>query len=172
MTDSLRAFISLPVAPKVVRAIVKFQEGIKGADVRWTPREQIHLTLKFLGNISSAEVERLKVALEGVMQPLRLRAEGVGGFPSRRQARVIWVGLTGDIDTLKALHAAVEEVVGQKENRPFRPHLTIGRARKPYRVGDWENLQFGEWEVRELQLMQSKLSPKGATHTVIARFEG
>ena len=106
------------------------------------------------------------------MQPLRLRAEGVGGFPSRRQARVIWVGLTGDIDKLKALHAAVEEVVGQKEDRPLRPHLTIGRARERYRVGDWEHQQFGEWEVRELQLMQSKLSPKGATHTVIARFEG
>jgi len=134
----------------------------------------MHLTLQFLGNIPLAEVERIQGALAGVARILHLGAEGIGGFPSLRNPRVIWVGLAGDVHQLEALQASVEEATGRKEERKFHPHLTIGRVREGRRLNvklePWKDKHFGDWEVRELLLMQSKLSPKGATHSVIARF--
>src|SRR2546423_12566055 len=175
--NSIRAFIALPVAPDVIQKIVRCQEELaqQTADrVRWTPEEQIHLTLQFLGNISTADVEQIQPRLAGIMKPLHLRAHGLGGFPSSRNPRVIWVGLEGDIDQLKAVQGAIEQATGRSEERKFHPHLTIGRVREGRRftanLDQWKDHNFGEWNVRELLLMQSKLSPKGATHSVIARF--
>ena len=177
MNDSVRAFISLPVAPDVIKRIIRWQDQLAreaGEAVRWTPEEQIHLTLQFLGNISLAELEQIQGRMAGVMKPLRLSAHGLGGFPSLRNPRVIWVGLGGDIDELKQVQAAVENATGRKGERAFHPHLTIGRVREGHRpklnLDRWKDEQFGDWQVRELLLMQSKLSPKGATHSVIARF--
>ena len=105
---------------------------------------------------------------------MRLRAQEIGAFPSLRHPRVIWAGLAGDIDELKQLQAAVENATGRKEDRPFHPHLTIGRVREGRRLKSnldrWKDDQFGQWQVREILLMQSKLSPKGATHSRIACF--
>ena len=177
MEDSLRAFISLPVAPEVVGRIVSCQEELANETrdaVRWTPRDQIHLTLQFLGNISPDESERIQSGLPGLMKPLRLRTLALGAFPTLRNPRVIWIGLDGDINELKALQAAVESVTGRREERAFHPHLTIGRVREGRRLARslarWKDTEFGEWTARELLLMQSKLSPKGATHSIIARF--
>jgi len=205
MNDSVRAFISVPVAEDVIRNIMRCQKELArttGEAVRWAPQEQIHLTLQFLGNISPAEIERLQTRLAAIMNrsadslsargpavlPFRLHAHGLGAFPSPSRPRVIWVGLAGQIDELKQLQAAVENATTQvgrglraepstvrKEEREFHPHLTIGRVREGHRsklnVERWKDEPFGEWEARELLLMQSKLSPKGATHSVIARFE-
>ena len=177
MNDSLRAFISLPVAAHVVEKIVACQQALAeqvGDAVRWTPAEQIHLTLQFLGNISATESEEIARCLAPLATNLGLRAQGLGAFPSLRNPRIIWVGLAGDIDELKALQAAVEHATGRKENRAFHPHLTIGRVREGRKVkaelDDWTDKEFGEWSVRELLLMQSKLSPAGAAHSVLARF--
>ena len=175
--NSIRAFIALAVAPNVVRNILRCQDELAsqaGDCVRWTPDEQIHLTLQFLGNISPADLEVIQARLQDVMKPLHLRAHGLGGFPSLRNPRVIWVGLTGDIDQLKSVQAAVETATGRSEERKFHPHLTIGRVREGRHLNvtldPWKDHDFGEWDIRELLLMQSKLSPKGATHSVIARF--
>ncbi|HKQ39448.1 MAG TPA: RNA 2',3'-cyclic phosphodiesterase [Verrucomicrobiae bacterium] len=177
MNDSVRAFISVPVAAKVVLNIVDCQKELArgaGETVRWTPEEQIHLTLQFLGNIAAAEVQQLQTRLAPLARVLRLRAQGIGAFPSIRRPRVIWVGLAGQIDELKQLQAAVDKATGHSEERDFHPHLTIGRVREgrqPKLAFDpWKDQHFGEWEVRELLLMQSKLSPKGAAHSVLARF--
>lgn len=177
MNDSVRAFISLPVAEEVVRKIIRCQKELArttGEAVRWAPQEQIHLTLQFLGNIPAAEVEHLQIRLAPLARVLRLRAQGIGAFPSLGRPRVVWVGLAGEIDELKALQAAVENATGRSEEREFHPHLTIGRVREGHRpnlnLDRWKNEPFGEWEIRELFLMQSKLSPKGSTHSVLARF--
>lgn len=177
MNDSVRAFISLPVAPDVIKRIGRCQQELArgaGEAVRWTPEEQIHLTLQFLGNISIADLEQIQTRLAGVMAPLKLRAQGLGSFPSVRNPRVIWAGLEGDIEELKRVQATVENATGRKEERAFHPHLTLGRVREGRRLKlnleRWKDEDFGGWEARELLLMQSKLSPKGATHSVVARF--
>ena len=177
MSDSIRAFISLPVAPDVIKCIVRCQKELAreaGEVVRWTEEEQIHLTLQFLGNISLTELDEIQTRLAGIMAPLKLRTQGLGGFPPLRNPRVIWAGLEGDIDELKRVQAAVENATGRKEERAFHPHLTLGRVREGRRLklnlDRWKDEDFGAWEARELLLMQSKLSPKGARHSVVARF--
>ena len=177
MNDSVRAFISLAVPAEVIGKILRCQKELArttGEAIRWTSGEQIHLTLQFLGNIPPAEVEQLQTRLAPLARVLRLCARGTGAFPSLGRPRVIWVGLTGQIDELQQLQAAVENTTGHHEERAFRPHLTIGRVREGHRLklnlDRWKDEPFGEWEVRELLLMQSKLSPKGATHSVLARF--
>lgn len=177
MNDSVRAFISLPVAEQVIGKIMHCQKELartSGEAVRWAPEEQIHLTLQFLGNISPAEVEQLQARLALLPRVLHLRAHGVGAFPSLGRPRVIWVGLAGEIDELKALQAAIEKAADRSEEREFHPHLTIGRVREGHRpklnLDRWKDEPFGEWEVRDLLLMRSKLSPKGATHSVLARL--
>ena len=177
MDDSVRAFIALAVPTEVVRKIVRCQRELArttGEAVRWTPEEQVHLTLQFLGNISAAEVGRLQNRLAPLARVLHLRAHAIGGFPSRNRPRVIWVGVAGQIEELKELQAAIEQATGQKEEREFHPHLTIGRVREGHRpklnLDRWKDESFGEWETHELLLMQSKLSPKGATHSVLGRF--
>jgi RNA 2',3'-cyclic 3'-phosphodiesterase len=177
MNDSIRAFIALPVAPQVIQRMVACQQQLAreaGEAVRWTPEDQIHLTLQFLGNISAADLESIQPRLSNIMRSLHLRAEGIGAFPSPRNPRVIWVGVKGEIDELRAVQAAVENATGRKEEREFRPHLTIGRVREGRRaeleLSRFKDEQFGEWEAMELRLMESRLSPKGATHTVLATF--
>lgn len=165
------------MAPQVIRNILRCQQELArtaGETVRWTPEEQIHLTLQFLGRISPADVAQIQARLAPLPRLLRLSAEGVGGFPSVRRPGVIWVGLAGNVQQLEQLQADVENATRRKEERPFRPHLTIGRVREGRRpklqLDPWKNERFGEWEVREMLLMESKLSPKGATHSVLAKF--
>lgn len=163
---------------QVLQNIVACQRELAretGRDVvRWTPGEQIHLTMKFLGNVTARQIDALQSALPGIPQRFRLAAHGVGAFPSRRNPRVVWIGLAGDLDALKAMHAAIDKLATRKEERDFHPHLTIGRVREnqrfPANLERWRDQRFGEWEAGELLLMQSKLSPNGAAHTVIARF--
>ena len=109
---------------------------------RWVRPEQIHLTLTFLGDVPEESLSDLETALRRACQssaPLELRADGLGCFPHPRNARVLWIGLLGDLDRLEKLHARVVE---QTRNwsapdpaRPFQPHLTIARV-KDLRLAD------------------------------------
>lgn len=187
LPDHIRAFISIGVPEEVLRELSRWQRRLEEAmppeAVRWSPPEQVHLTLRFLGNIPSQVLAELEAGLRAVCQgfgPLQLRAEGLGGFPSLRQPRVIWVGLQGDLEPLEQLKTQIEQATGQwgepVETRKFHPHLTLGRVRevaapRARQVG--EALQatavgaLGEWRTEQVLLMRSQLSPRGATHTLV-----
>ena len=186
--EKIRTFISVEVGAEVLWVLRKFQrdleELISKDAIRWVVPEQMHLTLRFLGGIGADTLAPLEAALREICASspgFRLRAAGLGGFPSLRSPRVIWVGLQGDLPVLQILQTRIEEATrhwGQPpEARDFRPHLTLGRVRETAtsqsrRIG--ETLQtvtvpdFGEWPVNEIRLMRSKLSPKGAQHSVLA----
>lgn len=188
-SPALRVFVSIHVPEAVreeLRAIQQqFEKSTPKEAIRWTPFEQLHLTLEFLGSVPAAELPALEQALRKVAagrRSFRLRAESVGAFSSLRNPRVIWAGLAGDLDRLKALQADVHATAIQwardPEDRAYRPHLTLGRVRpskprelrKVSRALAVSGESFGEWEVREFALMQSKLSPHGAQHSVLATF--
>lgn len=148
--------------------------------VRWVVPEQLHLTLKFFGNIAAAEVPMLVDALgqsARTVRPFKLSLENIGGFPSVRRPNVIWIGLGGELEWLTALQRSLDErtagVGSHAETRAFKPHLTIGRARRRDSdvrpVGSAiQQVQFAtplEWTVSALHLVQSKLSPKGSTYS-------
>ena len=191
MTDKpstwIRAFVAVNLPPEVEAEVERFQSELKsslrGDQVRWTPLEQIHLTLRFLGNIAAGSVPDLEAALRracaGVTQ-FELAAEGFGQFPEGTRPRILWVGVKGESDTLKTLVGRVvaeTQAWGEREDKPFHPHLTIGRvkATQPRELRQLsEELRrvkapcFGQWRVTQVDLMQSELSPSGAVHTCIA----
>ena len=175
----IRGFIGVQIAPEVrariSAAIDQLAPGISG--IRWVPEDNFHFTLKFLGAIEESQLESISKALAEAARPFRrftISAKRLGVFPNFKRARVLWVGLEGDeLPTLATSVETVLEPIGfPRENRIFRPHLTVGRWRHPngshQELGDklkrWNNVEFGESVIDELILFQSVLKPSGAVY--------
>jgi 2'-5' RNA ligase len=183
----MRAFIALNLPPEGKAGVARFQGGLKGSWrsdwVRWTPPEQIHLTLRFLGNVAADSVPDLEAALRRACASVRafeLAAEGFGCFPNDSHPRILWIGVSGELDLLKGLVERVwvgTEPWGECEEKAFHPHLTIGRV-KTNHLRELRKLSeeisrmtppcFGKWPVTQVDLMKSELSPQGARHACIA----
>jgi len=182
---TLRAFIAVEIPPAIQQAIDSETESLRRAlgpgRVRWVPCENLHLTLKFLGDISPANVTLLTVMLTaeaGRVTPFPLRVSGLGSFPTPKRARVLWVGLHAPAG-LAALQHGIESAAAKlgyaAEERPFSPHLTIGRVRQQVTAGDqqaiWKALErtqvgdLGEAEISAVHLYKSDLKREGAIYT-------
>ncbi len=148
--------------------------------IKWVMPESMHITLKFLGEVSAhreaAVCDALEETVSGV-SPFILHLRGFGAFPNARQAKVVWVGCKPPAQ-FRALYAQVEERMSKvgfaRETRPFHPHVTVGRAHRgaPQSKiaglpGVLDRLDLeAEFPVRTIELMQSELSPAGAKYTV------
>ena len=181
MGNTLRTFVALPVPDAVTRFLKRMQERLHTpvANIRWVPVANIHLTLKFLGDIDPSMVEVINAQMDAaarLIRPFTLTAEGVGVFPNLRQARVLWVGLIGDMKPLEALYHHLEsglETLGfTRDHRAFRAHLTIGRTRQrtdPKTLGTLlESLKTeasDPFDVDQIRLYQSVLTSFGAEYT-------
>jgi RNA 2',3'-cyclic 3'-phosphodiesterase len=189
LNDRLRLFVAITI-PEPVRnemtAIERELKPLAQGDVRWVKTEQLHLTLKFLGNIPSDSVAAVKNALAQAcagVGPFHLLARGIGFFPHTRSPRVIWVGFEDDANVLADLQRGIERFVEPFLEKPgaekFRPHATLGRFQK-YRRHKTEQLLpralalgkhvFGKWRVEGVGLFRSELSPDGARHSPVAIF--
>ena len=187
----LRLFVAvdLPAGAKAALAASIGQLGeLLPAGVRWVNPAGIHLTLKFLGEVDRGLVEPLGAALQEAAAgmdkaPFPLHLEGLGVFPNRREPRVIWAGVGGDLDTLGRLQGLVETAAASlgfaEERREFRAHLTLGRVRDGVRpaarreIGSVVVEQAGAlepkhcWEVGEISLIRSVLTPQGAVYSTL-----
>jgi 2'-5' RNA ligase len=181
----IRGFIGVQVAhevrARISAAIEQLTPGISG--IRWVPEDNFHFTLKFLGPVEEARLESISHALAEVVHPFRrftISAKRLGVFPDLKRARVLWVGLEGD--ELAGLATSIETVLEPfgfpRENRTFRPHLTVGRWRRPsdphQELGDklkrWNNVEFGKSVIDEVILFQSLLKPTGAMYRPLDTF--
>lgn len=187
--ERLRLFVAIAIPERIRNEMIAVQRELKPlalGDVRWTNAEQLHLTLKFLGNVPASSVEAVKESMAeacAATAPFQLRAEGIGFFPNERQPRVVWVGFEDDENVLADLQLRVERAVTPFAEKPgsenFLAHATLGRFQK-YRRHKTEKLLpraralanhvFGEWQVEEVGLFRSELSPEGARHTEVAVF--
>jgi 2'-5' RNA ligase len=176
----VRLFVAAVLPDDLRRGLVALQERLASLPlpVRWTHPETMHLTLAFLGETSPAVAERIPAALAGALvqgpPPFRLEARGCGTFPGHGKPRVVWVGLRGEIDAAVRLKQVVDrglEPLGfRPEDRPFRPHLTLGRVAEG-RMGNWREAlraeaetPLGSLEVTSLTLFESRLDPDRARH--------
>ncbi|BBO73841.1 RNA 2',3'-cyclic phosphodiesterase [Desulfosarcina widdelii] len=181
MKNKLRLFIAVPIPDAVTRFLKSTQTelGQTGLNIRWVPVENIHLTLKFLGDVDAASVhpvaERMD-ATAGANAPFELIAGGVGGFPNLRSFRVLWVGVDGDTRRLETLQRSIEselETLGhKKERRRFHPHLTLARTRQRVDGGRFGLLDASRaqhaseaFRVDRICLFASVLKPGGAEYT-------
>ena len=180
----MRAFVAVFPPLEVREALAGAARELRVAgEVRWIRPDNLHLTLKFLGDVAEDDLPRIA----GVLDPLRLRHEpfearlsGFGGFPSARRARIVWAGIGAGTEPLRALALDVEtflEPLGfEREDRAYVPHLTLGRARgRPVTLGDVEtNVEIpsgiGGFRVRNVELVESVLGGGGAAYTTLATY--
>ncbi len=139
----------------------------------------IHLTLKFLGDVSEGDLDRVAEALDQVRrrhQPFEAGFSGFGAFPSTRRARILWAGIGEGADRLRALARDVEASLGslgfEREARAYLPHLTVGRARgRPVAMETTEALSpLPSFSVRRMELVQSVLDAAGVTYSTLADY--
>jgi len=177
----IRCFLSLDLPDSLRPQLALVQGELKksGADVRWVQVGNIHLTLKFFGNIPDADVDPLVQAAREVaalQKPLQLQVTMAGAFPTMKSPRVIWLGLGGETVPLAQMYHKLEkafESLGYlPEGRAFNPHLTLGRVKSPanrLRLAQLlEKLPPLNWPpflVQELILFKSTLTPQGSIYT-------
>ena len=187
MSDNIRAFIAIDLPDYVLRGIGGIQAGLKqsGVKVKWVRKESVHLTLKFLGDIPAHRVGEIGAAVHEAVKdvrPFTLEGKGVGVFPDFRRPRVIWAGISGELDTLKDLCQRLEEALVKigfpKEKRPFQAHLTVGRIKgginkQILRAALEEQKEFvtDPFTVASVILYQSVLQPQGAIYTKLVEAE-
>lgn len=183
----IRAFLAIEPSEHVLSAIAREQDKLRKeitGQVSWTRLQGQHLTLKFFDNISQLDVENISTVVNkatALSSPLSLTVEKLGVFPDVRKPRVLWSSITGDIGKLLALQneldAELEALGFSRENRPYRPHLTLARLKVFQAVGSIEKVlgrhdhfSAGEFIARELILFQSHLGSQGAVYTKLATF--
>jgi 2'-5' RNA ligase len=182
----IRSFLAIELPGSVLRKIGEIQGGLKSsrAEVRWTNPEKVHLTLKFFGNIEESRIDAIFKSIEEPLaktSPFSLKVRGVGAFPHLKNPRVIWVGLVDEREVLtslqKQIEAQLEKIGFQPENRPFHPHLTLGRMKSSRGKGDLvgrmerhREEEFGDFQVERIVLFKSDLKPLGPTYTSLGEL--
>lgn len=177
----LRLFVAASVPEHELAWLREATEGLRDRwpGARWTSAENQHVTLKFLGSTPPDRLSDLLAACSAVAEQIRpseLALEGLGAFPSRTRARVLWAGIHDPALTLTAAAAALDDRLAPlgytAEKRAFTPHLTLARFRSPVRIGVLPDLPptlafplngFGLW--------RSHLSPRGARYEQLRNFD-
>ena len=178
---AIRTFIAVALTGEVRPWIAPRMEDLRprAQGIRWASPENLHLTLRFLGDVEEGQMpevhQAVRSAAEGV-SPFAIRPGAFGAFPNAQRPRVLYVSLEGDVERLGGLQRRIEnELVGRgfpKEDRPFSPHLTIGRAmrdrRGPIDLPPTSAGTAPEMVVREVLVMKSDLRPEGPIYTPMA----
>lgn len=191
MTSSIeqwRVFIAIElpgsIREQLMRHIDRLRTSVPEARASWSRAENLHLTLKFLGDVPVTNVEALSKAAQKAalpVAPFDLVVGGCGAFPPKGQPRVLWIGLEDPSAILAGLHRALDRECARigfaREARPFHPHLTIARLRNPQgsrRLAALHaNTEFGPVETTAsgLSVIRSELRSEGSRYTVIARHD-
>ncbi len=181
----MRCFISINLGDSLKREIGSATGALRQGnwDVKWVSVENLHITLKFLGEVPEKLTEVIQQRLIGTSGrhiPFDLKLRSIGVFPDRKRPRVVWIDIVSP-EELAKLQQAIEETLETlgftREDRAFSPHLTIGRVRS-LRGRDFllkamealKDIDFGNISVDRIYLMKSDLKPAGAQYSVIAEF--
>ncbi len=183
----IRSFLAIELPRPIIKKIEEVQEDLRSAhaDVRWVNPEKIHLTLKFFGNIEESRIDPIFKSIEEPIRntlPFSLKVRGVGAFPHLKNPRVIWMGLVDGREVLvsfqKQIETQLEKIGFQPEDRPFHPHLTLGRMRSSRgkeelveRMEKHREEEFGTFQVERLVLFKSDLRPTGPIYTPLKEMK-
>jgi len=186
--QNIRCFIAIQLPVEVRHHISEYIENLKrySNDVRWISAANIHLTLKFLGEIAPSRVIRVKECLYPIrdyFSPFQLNIFSTGCFPNQKRPRVFWLGMEQGVNNpLFAIHRWIEDqlliLTFEKEKRRFSPHLTLGRVRTKGMVNFSELFSYLEhnpfppttFSVKTIYFIQSNLRPTGAEYQVIEKY--
>lgn len=176
----IRAFIALSLPPTVQQTILLLMDELRSVPVRWVEHEALHVTLKFLGEISREQVDMTIQALISATRnvpPFRVRLQSLGCFPTTRNPRVLWIGLDDAEQRLRSLQQRLTEALQSygfgPDQHPFHPHVTLGRFRTatqkiaPFLDKYREHVFAERIDVNTVDLFQSQLYSHGPVYTKI-----
>ncbi|HUW21224.1 MAG TPA: RNA 2',3'-cyclic phosphodiesterase [Candidatus Bathyarchaeia archaeon] len=203
----MRAFIALEIPEKIKDRLEKIQNQLrqKGVKATWVKRQNLHLTLIFFADISPEQAELTAKLMKNTLTPRRCQAESasrrrnhdssevnssielkltpLGAFPNPDFPKIIWIGLTGEIEKINLINSQIREKLNQEkipfDSKPFIPHLTIARLRKikPGQKKEFGRFlsQFqlpGKWsfQINQVALIKSQLTPQGPIYTDLLRI--
>jgi 2'-5' RNA ligase len=185
MRNRLRTFIAVALKKFTHDRVVGLQDRLAAAGVtaKWVEPENLHLTLLFLGEVDAREVPAICQAVEQVgrqTKPFAMTLAGAGAFPTPRRPRTLVVHVTEGGPELIALHGALEPPLLElgcyrREERPFKPHLTVGRVKgeagesSAAAIKQFEGWQGGQSQVDAVLVLSSELRPQGPEYTVLCR---
>jgi RNA 2',3'-cyclic 3'-phosphodiesterase len=186
MSEEWRTFCAIELSNEVRTQlhehVRRLREAIPEASASWSRPENVHLTLKFFGNVPKEKLTRISGAAARVasgFSPFAIRIGGTGVFPRRSRPQVLWVGVEDSTGRLSDLQQRLEEEFARegfpKEARGFRPHLTIARLRRPEDARELAEAHIQtkfnliEVPVNEIVVFRSELSPKGSRYTSISK---
>lgn len=182
---TIRSFIAIPLSPEVQRSAKRLMRDLRQEKdgIKWVPEDNLHLTLKFLGEVIDRDVPAVCLAIRNVCQhidPFVLEFAGAGGFPTSDRPRVIWAGIVNGSEPLVALVSALETELAKlgfkPEPRDYRPHLTLGRVKSSSRAaGDeviervqrYADRKLGAMAADQVKLIASFLDREGPTYNVM-----
>lgn len=172
----MRAFVAVFPPPEVQRALIEAAEVHPA--FRPTAPQRVHLTLKFLGEVPPGVLTQIKAALEPIRnehEPFDVVTSDFGAFPSPHRARILWAGLDAGASSLlqalaESIEARLEPEGFAREGRPFVPHMTLGRARRPTPFGP-ASLPKLQFTVSGVDLVQSRHGATGVEYSTLARYK-
>lgn len=186
MNELIRTFIAIELNESIRRAIADVQNQLKrdraARLIRWVAPANIHVTLKFLGDVKIGQMPALQNSIAEACKsvpPFSLSLAGLGAFPNPRRPNTIWVGVAGPIDVAARLAQKIEEACAAlgfaREDRPFTAHLTLGRVKKDVPTSERASIgkmidaakigALGELRVDYVSVMKSELRPGGSVYT-------
>ena len=185
--EQIRSFIAIELPDELKLGLSQLEARLKVGKqpgVKWVDPQGIHLTLKFLGSITTDRISEITKAIEEAVQgisPFHLEVKNLGVFPNLRRVQVAWVGISGEVDKLNQLQKRIDFNLARlgfaPESRPFTPHLTLARLRN--QASSPERQRFGQLiadtkseityslEVKAISLMRSQLTREGAIYSRI-----
>lgn len=175
----IRLFVAIDLPPAICSLVHDIARDIPGA--RLLPRNQLHLTLKFIGTVEAVTLPSLAAALATVQtSAFSLAMKGVGHFPTRGRPRIVWVGITPRPE-LEQIHARIDQDLEKlgiaREIRQFSPHVTIARLKNPdleslrHFCSRYSTFQTEPFQIENFSLYKSKMTAAGAIHTIEAFYE-
>jgi 2'-5' RNA ligase len=187
----IRSFIAVELAEELKKELAELEVQLKinsSPVVKWVDPNSIHITLKFLGEVSEDSIDELMLAIEESAQgisPFKLEVSEVGAFPNLDRVQVVWVGVKGELDKIAQLQKKIESNTEQlgfpRESRAFTPHLTLGRVRDEAKPNDRQRLgkllsettfvALHNVDVNAINLMKSQLTSAGAIYTCIGSIK-
>jgi 2'-5' RNA ligase len=178
--DTIRTFICIEIPQAIKTHIEDIQHTLRQPDaqISWVKPANIHLTIKFLGDVEASRIETVRCAVERAtasVSAFDIEVGSAGCFPDARNVRVLWVGLSRVPEVLSDLHQRIEDELARdgfpRESKRFSPHLTIGRARNPNRARQTAETLIArgfapiEFQASEIIVMRSDMHPTGSIYT-------
>jgi 2'-5' RNA ligase len=183
MSESIRTFIAIEIPQDLRKKLSDYAIKLKNPDdkISWVSEDNLHLTLKFIGNIKTDKIDTIKKAIADVSlgyTAFTAVVQGMGVFPGERNPRVVWIGIKDGEEKICKIFKNLEEKLStigiSKDDRPYVPHFTLGRIKyikdvKAFsdKILNYKEYLFGSFAVCGISLIKSTLTPKGSIYEVL-----